>query len=261
MIGAIVQARMGSTRLPGKVMREAAGQPMLGHLLERLEHARTVQTIVVATSTDPRDDPIARFCEARGTLVSRGSETDVLDRYYQAAWRHACSTVVRITADCPLLDPAIVDRLVREFVAHRDQYDLVTNRYPLTFPDGLDLDVFSLRALAHAWRHARAPHQREHVVPFFWESGMRVRNIVHPDDLFQRHRWTLDYPEDFALIARLLEALYEPERVVGMEEILAYLDDHPELCALNAMYLPAAIERQAPVETMAAVAGDSGHRR
>ena len=258
MIGAIVQARMGSARLPGKVMLEAAGKPMLGHLLERLSAAQTVQSVIVATSTDPRDDVIARFCAARGTPVFRGSETDVLDRYYQAAWKFACSTVVRITADCPLVDPEIVDTMVVEFLSHRAEYDLVTNRHPLTFPDGLDLDVMSLRALAHAWRHAREPHQREHTVPYFWESGMRVRNVEHSEHLFARYRWTLDYPEDFALIARLFEALYEPGRVFPMREILAYLAEHPELSALNAKYLPAASADDVGAAVPAALCGRDG---
>ncbi|HET7565282.1 MAG TPA: glycosyltransferase family protein [Gemmatimonadaceae bacterium] len=255
MIGAIVQARMGSTRLPGKVMLEAAGKPMLGHLLERLEAAATVEAIIVATSTDARDDPIVAFCEARGTPVFRGSETDVLDRYYRAAWAFACSVIVRITGDCPLIDPGIVDMLVLDFVAHREEYDLVTNRHPLTFPDGLDLDVFSRRSLAQAWAHARTPHQREHTVPYFWESGMRVHNVTHPDNLFLRHRWTLDYPEDYALIRRLLDALYKEGHVFGMADILAYLAKHPALSALNARYLPAA----ALIDDEAALA--SGPRR
>jgi spore coat polysaccharide biosynthesis protein SpsF len=239
-VGAIVQARMGSTRLPGKVLKEAAGKPLLAHLLERLSRARTLDRIVVATSTDGRDDAIAELCGRLGVPVFRGSETDVLDRYFRAAEEFGLDVIVRVTADCPLIDPELVDEKVEFFLQNRGRFDLVTNRHPLTYPDGLDFDVLSREALGHAWRSATAPHHREHTVPFFWETGMRVHNFVDPENRFRRHRWTLDYPEDYELIRRIIEALYCEGEHFGTPEILAHLERHPELSGLNTKHIPRA---------------------
>jgi spore coat polysaccharide biosynthesis protein SpsF len=229
---------MGSTRLPGKVLKEAAGKPLLAHLLERLARARVLDRIVVATSTDGRDDAIAALCGRVGVGVFRGSETDVLDRYFRAAEEFGLDVIVRVTADCPLIDPEIVDEMVQFFLRNRGRFDLVTNRHPLTYPDGLDFDVLSREALAHAWRTATAPHHREHTVPFFWETGMRVHNFVDPENRFRRHRWTLDYPEDYELIRRIIEALHRDGERFGTCEILAFLEKNPELSSLNAKYIP-----------------------
>jgi spore coat polysaccharide biosynthesis protein SpsF len=235
--GAIVQARMGSTRLPGKVMLPAAGRPLLGYLLERLGHAQTLDRVIVATTTDARDDVIADYCAGVGVPVLRGSENDVLDRYYQAASRFGLSVVVRVTSDCPLIDPLLIDEQVAFFQSHRGELDVVTNRHPLTYPDGQDFDIIAFEALQHAREKARLPEHREHVVPFFWETGMRVHNFEHRDRLFEQHRWTLDYPEDYELIRTIIEALDRPGRLLGTEEILAYLAQHPELPRLNAQYI------------------------
>jgi spore coat polysaccharide biosynthesis protein SpsF len=238
-VGAIVQARMGSTRLPGKVLLEAAGKPLLAHLLARLARARTLDRIVVATSTAGRDDAIETLCERLGVPVFRGSEADVLDRYVCAAQEFDLDVVVRVTSDCPLIDPELVDEVVRFFLERRGQFDLVTNRHPLTFPDGLDFDVLTREALEHAGRTATAQHHREHTVPFFWERGLRVHNVVDPENRFRRHRWTLDYPEDYELIRRILEALHVEGEHFGTPQILAFLDANPELPSLNAKYIPA----------------------
>ena len=235
---AIVQARMGSTRLPGKVLRKAAGKSFLHHLVERLRGASRIGRIVVATSDLPGDDPIMAECGRIGVDCFRGSERDVLDRYYRAAGAYGADTIVRITADCPLIDPAIVDRIVAFQQSHADDYDLVTNRYPLTFPDGLDVDVMPMRALAVAWSNARTQPQREHVIPYFWETGQRVKNIECAPSLFADHRWTVDYEEDAQLVSAIFEALYRPGAVFGMDEILAFLRGAPDLARLNAMHLP-----------------------
>ncbi len=240
MIVAIVQARMGSTRLPGKVLRPAAGQTFLEHLVERLRGAPCLDQIVVATSTLPGDDPIAALCRDRDIACFRGDERDVMDRYYRAAVEAKATTVVRITADCPLIDPVIVTRCVEYHRAHADLFDLVTNRHPLTFPDGLDVDVMALAGLERAWRKAVKPSHREHVVPYFWEEGQRVHNVEHPDNLFRTHRWTVDYEEDAQLVAAIFEALYRSGRIFGMDDILAFLSAHPQLTRLNAQYLPSA---------------------
>jgi spore coat polysaccharide biosynthesis protein SpsF len=239
-VGAIVQARMGSTRLPGKVLKEAAGRPLLAHLLERLARARTIGRIVVATSTDPRDDEIAALCARLGVPVYRGSEGDVLDRYFRAAEEFEFEVIVRVTADCPLIDPQLVDEQVLFFLDNRGRYDLVTNRHPLTYPDGLDFDVLSREALGYAWRTATEPHHREHTVPFFWETGMRVHNFVDPENRFRHHRWTLDYPEDYELIRRIIEALHRDGEHFGTDDVLLYLEKNPKLSSLNAKHRPQA---------------------
>lgn len=238
MIGAIVQARMGSTRLPGKVMLDGVGRPLLGHLVERLSHSTTLGKVVIATSTNEGDDIIADFCGSHDIPVFRGSESDVLDRYYQAALHFGLSTIVRITSDCPLIDPVLVDEMVRFFLEQSNQYDLVTNRHPLTYPDGTDLDVMSFKGLEYVWKHATGPHQREHVIPFFWEGNLRIFNFEHPDQLFYQHRWTLDYPEDYELIRHILRALFKEGELFTTKDILAYLALHPELSKINAKYLP-----------------------
>lgn len=229
---------MGSTRLPGKVLMEAAGKPMLGHLLDRLAFSRTLDTIIVATSQEGRDDPIEAYCRGRGASVFRGSEMDVLDRYRGAAAEYGLDVIVRVTADCPLIDPTLVDEMVDLFRAHEGSYDVVTNRNPLTFPDGIDLDVISRAALDDASVRATLPRHREHVVPYFWESGYRVFNHEDPARGFRRHRWTLDYPEDFELIRRILEALCRDGRLFTRQDVLAFLAAHPELPSLNAQYIP-----------------------
>lgn len=238
--GAIVQARMGSTRLPGKVMLTAAGKPLLGHLLERLSYCQTLQRVIVATSTCTRDDVIAEFGNSLGVPVFRGSETDVLDRYYQTAKKYELDIVVRVTSDCPLIDPALIDQQVEFFGQHRGEIDLLTNRHPLTFPDGLDFDVLPIESLELAWKRATEPRHREHTVPFFWDLGYRVHNFEDPQQLFNRHRWTLDYPEDYDLIRTVYEGLYQPDRLFSTAEILAFLSKNPELTSLNSAY----IERQ-----------------
>ena len=238
MIAAIVQARMGSTRLPGKVLMPAAGRPLLAHLLERLARSRTVDRIVVATSGDRRDDPIVACCESLGVDTFRGSESDVLDRYYRASVLAGADLVVRVTADCPLVDPMIVDAMVRYALDHDGEADLVTNRHPLTFPDGLDLDVIPSHALARAWREATTRQQREHVIPYFWDAGLRVHNLEHPANLYLHHRWTLDYAEDYALIRHLIETLYPSHGAsFTMEDLVRQAEQDAELSRSNAQYI------------------------
>jgi spore coat polysaccharide biosynthesis protein SpsF len=243
MIGAIVQARMGSTRLPGKVMMEAAGKPLLAHLLERLSYCRHLEKTIVATSTNERDDPIEHLCNSLRVLVYRGSEYDVLDRYYQAAEAFGITCIVRVTSDCPLIDPELIDETICCFMTKLDDYDLITNRHPLTYIDGLDFDLIPSASLDVAWRTARTPHQREHVVPFFWESGMRVHNFEDPRRLFYSNRWTLDYIEDYELIKSIYSALYKNGQRLTTKHILTYLSAHRDLSEINSKYLPPAISQ------------------
>jgi spore coat polysaccharide biosynthesis protein SpsF len=261
---AIIQARMGSSRLPGKVLLDIVGQPMLRRVIERTRLAQTVGRVIVATTCDPSDDPVADFCEQRGVDCFRGSQFDVLDRYYQAARRFDAETIVRITADCPLIDPQVIDRTVRAFfgdtapfdrllsnglpqsdspnpksqILNPKSFDFVANRLPLpygrTFPIGLDTEVCTFTALQTAWEEASEKFQREHVMPFFYDHLERFQVLLvnHAKDLGTL-RWTVDTPEDLELLRRIYANF--PDRMdFSWLEVLELFERHPELAQINA---------------------------
>ena len=227
---AIVQARMGSTRLPGKVLLPLAGKPVLGHVVERLSYCHTLDGVVVATTTEPSDDPVVEFCDAAGVPVFRGSEDDVLDRYHRAAAKFDADPVVRITADCPAVDPVVVDRVVSGFLdGGYDLFGLMGE-----FPDGLDCTVFARGALDRAWKEAALASEREHVGPYIENHPELFR--VGGIEVFhgQGHqRWTLDEPEDYELLEAIFDALYRPDDPFSSEDVIEFLDRHPELMAIN----------------------------
>ncbi len=231
---AIVQARLHSTRLPGKVLAEIAGRPMLWHVVNRLRLARLVDEVCVATSTQPADDPLAQFCQEHGIPHFRGSEEDVLDRFYMTARDRGAQVVVRITGDCPLLDPGVVDRVIGVFLA--GEFDYAANVLRYTYPDGLDTEVFSFAALERAWREATRPADREHVTVFLRTSG-RFRlapNVENEVDLSPRRlRWTVDWPADLEFVRRVFAALDRDGRHFGMHDVLAVLEACPEMSGLN----------------------------
>ncbi|MBW1645657.1 MAG: DegT/DnrJ/EryC1/StrS family aminotransferase, partial [Deltaproteobacteria bacterium] len=231
---AIVQARMGSTRLPGKVLKKLCGRPVLLHVVERLRACRRLDGIVVATTDQPADNIIVDLCRQEGIACCRGSETDVLDRYRQAAREQGAEIVVRITADCPLLDPGLVDRMLAAFAAQAPPAAYLSNTLRRTFPRGLDVEIFTAAALARAWREARSPAEREHVTPYIYRHPelFRLANYEHEVDL-AAHRWTLDTPADWELIAAVYRQLYRPDKLFGMTEVLALLERQPQLAGLN----------------------------
>lgn len=233
MISAILQARMSSTRLPGKVLADIVGKPMLQHILTRLACAQSLNGIVVATTTDLADDAIATFCEHAGVICFRGSNADVLDRYYNAACRLSIRTIVRITADCPLLDPEIIDRTVELF--RTEPYDYVsTTCLERTWPDGLDVEVFSIQALEKAWREADWQSEREHVTPFIWKHPERFRlGQLQCDRDLSDLRWTVDDPRDLEFVRTVYTLLPENPTYL-MAEVLAILAANPELRTMNA---------------------------
>ena len=227
---AVVQARMGSTRFPGKVMQPVRGTPMIGILLQRLARARRVHEIVVATSVDPRNAPLAEYVCGLGYAVHEGSENDVLGRYYDAAREARADVVIRVTGDCPLIDPGVVDQVVERFLA--GGLDYVSNVAPPTYPDGLDTEVFSFAALARAHREARAPHEREHVTPYLREQpSFRRANVTAPADE-SAQRWTVDEPTDYKVIHRIFEH-FDPRRDFTWEEVVTLSKTKPELFAAN----------------------------
>lgn len=226
----IVQARMGSSRLPGKVLMPLAGQSMLARVCRRAGRATYPNALLVATSTATADDCVVAECRRLGVDVFRGSEADVLDRYYQAARHAAADHVVRITADCPLADPRLIDDVCAAHLAGKADY--TSNVETRTFPRGLDVEAASVNAMAIAWREATLPYQRAHVMPYFYQNPARFRlGSVQGNADFSFHRWTVDTPDDFALA----EAIYRqmPNDEFGWEAVLALLADRPTLASLN----------------------------
>lgn len=232
-----VQARMGSSRLPGKVMRTIVGKPVLLHQLPRIRRATTVDDVVVITTTDAAEDPLAALCESNGISYYRGSALDLLDRHYQAAREFGADFVVKIPSDSPLTDPAVIDAVLTLWLRNPARYDYVSNYHPPTFPDGLDVEGCPFSVLEVAWREAEKPHEREHTFPFIWDQPRRFRigNIANPrGNMFMTHRWTLDYEEDF----RFMKAVFEhfKDQPFGMDDVLALLDRKPELACINSAY-------------------------
>lgn len=229
---AIIQARMGSSRLPGKVLMELAGEPMLARVVNRARRATTLDEVVVATSHEAQDGAIVALCEQKGWPVSRGSQEDVLDRYYQAAQAHQAQVVVRLTSDCPLIEPALINQLVSCFLADRS-LDYVSNTLPpRTFPRGLDGEVFSFEALERAWHADHDPASREHVTPFLYRNPalFTCKGIASPTDL-STHRWTVDTPEDLALVRRIYDH-FGHDRFDWLE-VVALLEENPAWLELN----------------------------
>ena len=237
-IVAVIQARTGSSRLPGKVLMPIAGATLLERMVERVLAARQLDAVVVATTTDGADDPIRAVCARRGWNCFSGHPTDLLDRHLEAARLRLADVVVKIPSDCPLIDPGIIDRVVRLFREADWHYDFVSNLHPASYPDGCDVEVMSFAALETAWHEARKPHEREHTTPFLWDQPRRFRvgNVRWETgrDLSMTHRLTIDYPEDYQLINAVFEALYRPgAQPFTLDEILAFLDARPEVFALN----------------------------
>ena len=248
---------MGSSRLPGKVLLEIAGKPMLVRVVERTRLARSVDEVVVATTSEPGDDPIAELCGRHGFLCFRGSLFDVLDRYYQAACRFEAGTIIRITADCPLIDPLVIDRTAGAFggeVQPQDcvlptgealslenpnfgTFDFAANRLPppwgRTYPVGLDTEICTFQGLETAWNDAHEKHQREHVMPFFYDQLQRFRVLLvnHTSD-YGSLRWTVDTPSDLELL-RQIYAHFPGRDDFSWLEVLGLFERHPELAAIN----------------------------
>ena len=231
---AIVQARMTSTRLPGKVLLDVMDRSMLSYQLERVSRVTAIDRIVIATTTNATDDPVAHFAETGGFGLYRGSENDVLGRFQAAAEAHVADTVVRLTADCPLADPEVIDLLIRRYREAAPACDYATNGIPRSYPAGLDAEIFSRSVLEIAAREATDPYDREHVTPFLYRNPQRFRllSVVHEPDLSEE-RWTLDEPGDFALIRRIIEALYPENPEFRMADVIALLDLHPDWRELN----------------------------
>lgn len=245
---AIIQARLGSTRLPGKVLKLILGRPVLWHIVNRVRSVTSIGEVVVATSALPADQTIIAFARKHDVPWFAGSENDVLDRFYHAAMKYGGDPIVRITGDCPLVDPGVLGRVIELYRSHEGKVDLVSvatgagvatdNFKGGRFPDGLDGEVIAFAALDRAWREAIRASDREHVTPYIWRNTdmFRVMNLTSETD-YSQLRWTLDNQEDLEVISRIYAALYREDRPFLMGEVLALLSLHPELAKMNDQFI------------------------
>ncbi len=252
---AIIQGRMSSSRLPGKILADIAGQPMLTRVFTRTSRAKTLDEVIFATTTDSSDDPVAEYCDFSGIPFTRGSLFDVLDRYYQAASQAKADVVVRITADCPVIDPDLIDDVVNAVTGKLEigNFDFAANRLPppwsRTYPIGLDVEACAFKVLKKAWMEAKEPQHREHAMPYFYEGvklitenrslqtgvsprGFNIALLHHVTD-FGDYRWTVDTPEDLEFM-RQVYSRFNGRDDFSWKEVLDLVHDEPELMKINA---------------------------
>lgn len=229
----VIQARVRSQRLPSKVLKPLHGKAMIEHVLTRVKRSKKVNNIILATGTDPANRPLEKIAHKNKVLFFAGNENDVLDRYYQALQQHKLDRglVVRVTGDCPLIDPEIIDQVIGAYDAAKAEY--VSNVQPPTFPDGLDVEVFSFDTLKKAWQMAKTPMDREHVTLFIRQSGkFKIKNVRHSEDL-SSERWTVDNEEDFAVVERIVAELEKKKPEFGMRDVLKLKTNLPEIFEMN----------------------------
>lgn len=227
---------MGSTRLPGKTLADLSGKPMLWHIVNRCQWSKLADVIIVATSKNKEDDKIEKFCKKNRINCFRGSSINVLKRYYQAAKKFHVDNIVRITADCPLIDPVIIDKYIKVF--SENKYDYVSNVNPKrTFPRGLDVEVFSFKALKKAHLEAKKPYEKEHVTPYIWENLKGEFDIGDPvgtPAIYKsNYRLTVDYPEDFELMQNIYQRFYNNNKIIDVKRVISYLDKYPQVAKIN----------------------------
>lgn len=226
---------MGSTRLSGKVLKKIKDKTILEHVAERLKQSRYANKLIIATTNNVEDDKIKKEAQGLGTEIYRGSESNVLSRYYHAAKEYHLDTVIRVTSDCPLIDPHILDDMIEVYL--ENNYDVVTNvgmeSYNRTFPRGLDIEIFSFLTLEEAFKNAKEKYQKEHVTPYIYENSNSVFNFKNEID-YSDHRWTVDTPQDFELISSIYDYLYKDSHDFYLNEIIDLFNKHPELFKVNA---------------------------
>lgn len=229
----IVQARMGSTRLAGKVLKKVSGETILAHVINRLKRVGNINEIVVATTVLHRDDVLVKECERLNVEYFRGSEEDVLARYYFAAKEYLADVVVRVTSDCPLIDSEITEIIIQYYLDNIEKYDYVSNTVDRTFPRGLDIEVFSFNSLERAFNETSRKRDREHVTPYIWENPktFRTKQYKNIKD-YSEQRWTLDTEEDLELITKIYEN-FTDKSYFGLNEILKLMEEQPDLKYIN----------------------------
>lgn len=235
MVLGILQARVSSTRLPEKVLLPLLGKSMIIRQIERLKRIRNIDKLILATSVDPSDDRLVEVCSLEGIDCFRGSLDDVLDRFYQAALTYKPDYVIRLTGDCPLADPEVIDRLITFIL--EGGYDYCSNCVEPTFPDGLDAEIFLFSCLERAWKEATLPSQREHVTPYINQQPDKFSLACMKNDRdLSGLRWTVDEPADFELIKRIYEALYPISQEFTTDDILNLLEKQPVLLEINSAF-------------------------
>lgn len=238
MIVGIIQARMGSARLPGKILKKVNGVALLGYQVGRVRKSRLLDKIVVATSVLDKDDVVEEFCKKNNIECFRGSEDDVLSRYYECAQKYNADIVVRLTADCPLSDPKITDDTIKFYIDTKVDY--VANTVPpetSKYPDGFDVEVFSMKALKKAYEEASNPHDREHVTFYFWKynNGFKTAQLYNSKN-YSKYRLTVDYPEDFEVVEFVIKELKKRKSFGHIDEIIEILDTNPVIKTKNSKY-------------------------
>lgn len=233
-IVAIIQARMSSTRLQGKVLKTVMDKTLLEYQLERVRQSTLIDEIIVATTEKESDNQIVKLCEQLNVNVYRGSENDVLSRYYGAAMEFKADVIVRLTSDCPLIDPEVIDEVIQLYLERQEIIDYASNALERTFPRGLDTEVFSFEALQKACERASLERDREHVTAYIYtnQSEFHLANVTCGQD-FSNHRWTVDTEEDFELIKRILESLHPNNPTFIMQDVIDLLDENPTWVKIN----------------------------
>jgi len=228
----IIQARMGSERLPGKILRPLLDQPMLAWIIRRVAKSRLIDEIVLATTTDQRDDVVDDLSRERGWALFRGSENDVLDRYYQAARQANADHVIRVTGDCPLIDPTVLDHVIAAYYSAAPRVDYASNALVRSYPHGLDVEVFSFAALERAWHEDQSNAWREHVTPYLYRHPelFRLLDVVNPTN-YAHYRVTVDTPQDFELIRHVYEHFGHGD--FAWQDVISLLEAHPEWLHIN----------------------------
>jgi len=240
VIVTIIQARLGSTRLPRKVLMPLQGKPLLIRMIERVRLSRLAGKLIVATTYIEEDLEIAGLCHQNGVDHHRGHPLNLLARHYEAALMAGADAVVKIPSDCPLIDPDVIDMVIGEYLENHHMYDYVSNLHPSTFPDGNDVEIMSMSALQRAVSESSQPHELEHTTPYIFEhpGTFRLKNITMPDglNLWETYRLTLDYPEDYELIRAVFEGLYPQNPNFRLADIVRFLDENPAINNLNMAY-------------------------
>jgi spore coat polysaccharide biosynthesis protein SpsF len=233
---AILQARMSSNRLPGKVLKAIVGKPMLELHIERIKRAQNIDKLIVATSNNSEDEAIAQFCQRIGVECYQGSLDNVLERFYLASQQHPASHIIRLTGDCPLACPQTIDQVIAKHI--EEQNDFTSNAVPHTFPDGLDVEIMTAAALQLAWQQATTAYHKEHVTAYLYQHPelFKTARLISPVNLNQQ-RWSVDYPEDFALVAFVYEFLYASNPQFDTAAIIELLAQNPDIFALNQQYV------------------------
>jgi len=230
----IVQARMGSTRLPGKILKEVLGRPLLEYLLERLKRVENANEICVATTIKEQEQPILDVCSRMSVKTFRGSEEDVLERYFLAAQDFKADAIVRVTSDCPLIDPLEIDKLIKYYLENSKSYDFIADGPERSYPMGMGAEIFSFEALKKAHENAKTQPEREHVTPYIcWQPQLfRLGYISYREDQSD-HRWTLDTPKDYELISKIIENLYPTNLEFTIEDIFDLINKNPQWKNIN----------------------------